>query len=150
MNLVFFVEEFAKAVQSETVKNEHEGVLSVHIGEFEVFFAHFENRNAIMLHASLDTHDGSNEALMRLLKMNNFFEKTYGVCLGIDGEVITAQQNIYISEHDSNLELELFMEQCHLFLTASALIMEELKQDITKNNAQNDETGSILLPNNLI
>ncbi len=151
MNLNYFVEEFAKAVQSENIKSEHEGVMSVQMGDFELFFAHLEHRNVIMLHTSLAEHDESKETLANLLVMNNFFAQTHGVCLGIDGKIITAQQNIFVSNDENNpLTLEQFMEQCELFLLALPHIMEQLKKISDLSQSKDKQSVNLLNPTSLV
>ncbi len=151
MNIIYFVEEFAKAVQSDTIKNEHDAVSSVKIGDFELFFAYFEQRNTIMLHASIYEHDGSKEYLAHLLQMNNFFSKTHGICLGIDGNIVTAQLNVFmIDEEQSTKNLELFMAQSKLFLVNLPQILEYLKTDFEPDNNVETHNENILNPTLLV
>ncbi len=145
MNIIYFVEEFAKAVQSDTIKNEHDGVSSVKIGDFELFFAYFEQRHTIMLHASIYEHDGSKEYLAHLLQMNNFFSKTHGICLGIDGNIVTAQLNIFMfDEEQGTKNLEQFMNLSKLFLVSLPSILELLKTKFKSDKNMNTQDEHIL------
>ncbi len=139
MNLMNLVEELAKNMHIESVKSEYENVISINLGEFEVFFSYMEQRKAIMIHASLGVHDESKQVLSYLLSMNNFYAQTQGLCLGIDGKVITAQQNIFVSANaHSPLSTELFLEQCEMFLTAVSNLLPFLNDSTQLQKALAD------------
>ncbi len=124
MNLVRYVEEFAKVANVDSIKNDFENVVSVQVDDFELFFAYNASLNAIMLHASVGMHDGSKESLACLLAMNNFFSETKGICLGIDGDVITAQQNIFVMHDEADaLTTESFLQQCEAFMHGLAVLI---------------------------
>ncbi len=143
MNLMNLVEELAKNMHIENVKSEYENVISMNLGDFEVFFSYMEQRKNIMLHASLAMHDESKQALSYLLSMNNFYAQTQGLCLGIDGKIITAQQNIFVSGNaHSPLSTELFLEQCEMFFVAISNILPFLNDPTQFQKAVDDAANN--------
>ncbi len=148
MNFSNLVDQFAKAIQAESARETHENVICVTLGEFEIFFSYLANKKTILLHASVATHDGSKQALAHLLAMNTYFAKTGGICLGIDGAVITAQQNIYIADAN-HVDTAQFIAQCEGFLSSLLMLITYLNdRDKFNNDAQQtNNTQQANMPN---
>ncbi len=131
MNFTHLIEEFAKIAKADSIKQEYENVVTVNLGEFELFFSYAEQQNNILLHAALGVHDENKETLACLLSMNTFFAQTKGICLGIDGTVITAQQNILLPENNAPINYEAFIKQCELFLEAAGELVALFNDTVT-------------------
>ncbi len=154
MSFESLVDAFAKSVEVNSVNRCEEDVLSVNVGEFELFFSYLKVNQAVMLHASLAEHDNKKETLAYLLEMNTFFAKFQGLCLGIDDNIITVQQNIYIGagEHKT-IEPEIFLKQCETFLIGVSILVSyfndtaRFAQDVAdaqKNKMAKKETPPVM------
>ncbi len=145
MHLENYVQDFAKSVQSKVEASGHEGVLQVRVNNMELRFAYAEYRNSVVVHTRLDMHNDSKEALQCLLEMNNLYANTQGLCLGIEKNIITAQQNIYIdAKANENLTKELFLEQCHLFCASVFYVRSEIYSRKALNVNDLVQTDSML------
>ncbi len=132
MSFEYLIEEFANAVEAQSIKRVQEDMLSVLVGEFELFFSYHEANRIVMLHASLAEHDDKKETLAYLLEMNTFFAKYNGLCLGIDDNVITAQQNIYIGADEGTfIKSPVFLKQCETFLIGVSILLEYFNDTAT-------------------